>query len=122
MNFISNAAEAMEPHGQGVLGIETEHSLSRNSNIVRFKDSGTGIPREDAIKIFEPFFTTKKGKGIGLGLSVAYGIIQEHGGIIDVISNKNRGTTIEIVFPLKNNSINPDFKEEKYGRNKDTHS
>ncbi len=122
MNFISNAAEAMESHGRGVLRIETEHNLSGNHNIVRFKDSGTGIPREDATKIFEPFFTTKKGKGIGLGLSVAYGILQEHGGIIDVISDKGKGTTIEIIFPLKNDSINPDFKEEKYGHNKDTHS
>ncbi|MFC1838073.1 nitrogen regulation protein NR(II) [Thermodesulfobacteriota bacterium] len=111
MNFISNAAEAMEPHGQGVLRVETEHHLNGNHNIVRFKDSGTGIPREDATKIFEPFFTKKKGKGIGLGLSVAYGIIKEHGGVIDVTSDTGKGTTIEIVFPLRNDSVNPDFKE-----------
>lgn len=122
MNFISNAAEAMEPHGEGVLRIETERHLKGNHIIVRFKDSGTGIPKEDATKIFEPFFTTKKGKGIGLGLSVAYGIIQEHGGIIDVASDTGKGTTIQIIFPLRNDSVNPDFKEENNEHNKDTHS
>jgi len=122
MNFVSNAAEAMESYGNGILRIETEHRLSDNHIIVRFKDSGTGILREDTTKIFEPFFTTKKGKGIGLGLSVAYGIIQEHGGIIDVISDTGKGTTIEIVFPLTNDSINTDFKEDQYEHNKNTHS
>jgi two-component system NtrC family sensor kinase len=112
----------MEPHGEGVLRIETERHLKGNHIIVRFKDSGTGIPREDATKIFEPFFTTKKGKGIGLGLSVAYGIIQEHGGIIDVASDTGKGTTIQIIFPLRNDSVNPDFKEENNEHNKDTHS
>ena len=111
MNFVSNAAEAMESAEKRVLSIETRHELKDNSIMIRFRDSGTGIPEEDTNRIFEPFFTTKKGKGIGLGLSVAYGIVQEHGGKIEVTSDSGKGTDIEIVFPL-NNSINPDIKED----------
>jgi signal transduction histidine kinase len=69
---------------------------------VDFKDSGIGIPEENISKLFEPFFTTKKkGKGVGLGLSVAYGIIQEHGGSIYVKSTVGKGTTFRLRFPLK---------------------
>ncbi len=112
MNFVSNAAEAMEAVEKRVLSIETMHELSNNSILIKFRDSGTGIPDENTKRIFEPFFTTKKGKGIGLGLSVAYGIVQEHGGSIEVTSDTGKGTEIKIVFPLNNNSINPDIKED----------
>ena len=116
MNFVSNAAEAMEAAEERVLRIETGHDLSSNSIILKFMDSGSGIPEENTKRIFEPFFTTKKGKGIGLGLSVAYGIVQEHGGRIEVTSGTDNGTEIEIVFPLDSvnpeNSVNPDIKED----------
>ncbi len=111
MNFVSNAAEAMEAVEERILTIETRHELGDNSILINFRDSGSGIPEEDTKRIFEPFFTTKKGKGIGLGLSVAYGIVQEHGGRIEVTSSAGKGTEIEIVFPL-DNSINPDIKED----------
>jgi signal transduction histidine kinase len=72
---------------------------------ISFADSGVGIPRENLSKLFEPFFSTKKkGKGVGLGLSVAYGIIQEHGGSIQVQSGEGRGTVFTIELPLK---VNP---------------
>ena len=101
MNFISNAAEVMETNGGGILSIATEHSLQEAKIFVSFRDTGTGIATEDLSKLFEPFFTTKKkGKGVGLGLSVAYGIIQEHGGSIDVKSKVGKGTTFRIEFPL----------------------
>jgi two-component system NtrC family sensor kinase len=101
MNFISNAAEVMETNGGGVLRIATEHSLQEGKVFVSFKDTGTGIASENLSRVFEPFFTTKKkGKGVGLGLSVAYGIIQEHGGSIDVKSEVGKGTTFRIEFPL----------------------
>ena len=101
MNFISNAAEVMETNGGGVLKIATEHSLKEGKIFVSFKDTGTGIASENLSKVFEPFFTTKKkGKGVGLGLSVAYGIIQEHGGSIDVKSKLGKGTIFRIEFPL----------------------
>jgi len=100
MNLISNAAEAMEAAG-GVLNIATVHSLKHNSVVVCIQDSGVGISRENQKKLFEPFFTTKKkGKGVGLGLSVVYGIIEEYGGSIAVASEVGKGTTFKVEVPL----------------------
>lgn len=101
MNFISNAAEAMESGQGGLLTIETGLVLRNNTICITFTDTGVGIPRENIQKLFEPFFTTKKGKGVGLGLSVAYGIVQDHGGSIEVRSQMGRGTTFRIELPLK---------------------
>jgi signal transduction histidine kinase len=102
MNLVSNAAEAMEAKGGGQLKIETKYSLGEDKLQIDFKDTGIGIPEKDISQLFEPFFTTKKrGKGVGLGLSVAYGIIQEHGGSIYVISKEGQGTTFQVKFPLK---------------------
>ena len=102
MNLVSNATEAMEGSGGGVLTIESRHILSEDSLQVNFQDTGPGIPEENISKLFEPFFTTKKkGKGVGLGLSVAYGIIQEHGGSIYVISKVGEGATFQVKLPLK---------------------
>jgi PAS domain S-box-containing protein len=101
MNLVSNAAEAMEPDG-GRLTIETRHLLREDKLKISFSDTGAGIPEEDIPKLFEPFFTTKKkGKGVGLGLSVAYGIIQEHEGSIYVKSEVGKGTTFQVKLPLK---------------------
>jgi PAS domain S-box-containing protein len=105
MNLISNAAEGMATKGGGVLNIETKHSVKDGQIVVRVKDTGPGIPQEDIPKLFEPFFTTKKkGKGVGLGLSVAYGIIKEHGGSFYVNSKEGKGTTFKVNLPLKNSS------------------
>lgn len=102
MNIVSNAVEAMESAGKGELSITTRHYLEKDNITVSFKDTGVGIPDENLSRLFEPFFTTKKkGKGVGLGLSVAYGIIQEHGGSINVQSEKGNGTTFIIEIPLK---------------------
>jgi PAS domain S-box-containing protein len=101
MNLVSNASEAMGTDG-GVLTIETRHLLSEDKLQVDFQDTGCGIPKENFAKLFEPFFTTKKkGKGVGLGLSVAYGIIQEHAGSIYVKSEMGQGTTFQVKLPLK---------------------
>jgi signal transduction histidine kinase len=102
MNLVSNAAEAMESKGGGRLLIETQHSLREDKLLVDFKDTGVGVPEKDLSKLFEPFYTTKKkGKGVGLGLSVAYGIIQEHGGSIYVESHAGEGTHFNVKLPLK---------------------
>jgi signal transduction histidine kinase len=101
MNLVSNAAEAMETGG-GKLTIETRHLLREDKIKISVTDTGPGIPEEDIPKLFEPFFTTKKkGKGVGLGLSVAYGIIQEHEGSIYVKSEVGKGTTFQVKLPLK---------------------
>ena len=85
MNLISNAAEAIEGAGGGDLTVSAHHRLAENAVRLTFSDTGVGIPEENVQRLFEPFFTTKKkGKGVGLGLSVAYGIVQEHGGNIEV--------------------------------------
>ncbi|MDZ7698790.1 MAG: ATP-binding protein [Deltaproteobacteria bacterium] len=100
MNLISNAAEAMESSG-GELRIETRASKEKNEINVRVSDTGVGISKDHLSKLFEPFFTTKKkGKGVGLGLSVVYGIIKEHGGSIHVESEVEKGTTFTVTFPV----------------------
>jgi len=101
MNLVSNAAEAMDSNDGGILTIETRHLLEDSKVMVSFADTGTGIPEENIPRLFEPFFTTKKkGKGVGLGLSVAYGIIQEHGGAIQVESALGKGTTFRVLLPV----------------------
>jgi signal transduction histidine kinase len=80
--------------------------MRNNQWSVTFRDTGIGIPQENLPKIFEPFFTTKKdGKGVGLGLSVAYGIIQEHGGSIYVQSKPGKGTTLKVSLPLMDRPV-----------------
>jgi two-component system, NtrC family, sensor kinase len=116
MNFISNAAEAMEGDKHGLLKIKTHHSLKNNRIIVSIEDTGVGIPQKNKDKLFEPFFTTKKeGKGVGLGLSVAYGIVQEHGGTIDVASKEGEGTTFNLIFPLELAADSSDHQGDIHG-------
>jgi two-component system NtrC family sensor kinase len=114
MNLISNAVEAMESKEGGILTIETSQSPKHGNINISFIDSGTGIARENINKIFEPFFTTKRKKGVGLGLSVAYGIIQEHGGSINVRSTLGEGTTFRVELPLKNMPVYPDSNGGTY--------
>ncbi|MCU0564179.1 MAG: ATP-binding protein [Desulfobacterales bacterium] len=100
MNLISNAAQAMEAKAGGVLRIATGVSTGGAAVVVKVTDSGIGIAKEDMSKLFEPFFTTRKLKGVGLGLSVAYGIVQDHGGSIYVRSAVGEGATFRVKLPL----------------------
>lgn len=110
MNLVSNAAEVMEANGGGLLKIETRYLLKDAKILISFEDTGAGIPEENLSKVFEPFFTTKKkGKGVGLGLSVAYGIVQDHGGSIRVGSKLGKGTTFFVELPVKQPS-DPDHQ------------
>lgn len=98
LNMMINAAEAME--GQGTLTIETDYNQMEGLFCIRFKDTGPGIRKEYVDRIFEPFFTTKKrGKGTGLGLSIVHGVIQKHGGSIQIASKPADGTTFTIQLP-----------------------
>ncbi len=97
LNLIKNAKEAM-PKG-GTLIVRTNRE---DSNVlIHIQDTGVGIPEEIRGRIFEAFFTTKqKVKGVGLGLSVCYGIIKDHGGEIRVESEVDKGTTFTIHLPI----------------------
>ena len=97
LNLFKNAKEAM-PRG-GTLTVRTE---KQNENLlIHIQDTGTGIPDELKHKIFEAFFTTKqKVKGVGLGLSVCYGIVKDHGGDIRVESEEGKGSTFTISLPI----------------------
>ncbi len=99
MNIILNAAQAME--GRGRLRIRT--SLAPGGERVRLevKDSGPGIPEDVLPRIFEPFFTTKEeGQGTGLGLSLVYGIVENHGGRISVNNAPGGGARFVIELPV----------------------
>jgi len=90
--IMMNSIEAM-PEG-GTLTIKTKDNPRKKTSVVEIQDSGIGIPSEDIPRIFEPFFTTKKeGKGVGLGLSVVYGILEAHNAEIDVKSKVGQGST-----------------------------
>jgi signal transduction histidine kinase len=78
--------------------------------VLRFADTGVGIPQEIIDKIFEPFFTTKPpGQGTGLGLSIVFGIIHRHGGEIKAESAPGCGTTFTITLPQKSPESEPDL-------------
>ena len=95
-NLILNARDAM-PHG-GWLTLATQ--ADDDTVVVEVKDTGTGIKREHIKRIYDPFFTTKGiGRGTGLGLSVSYGILHEHGGGIFVDSVPGKGTTFQVALP-----------------------
>ncbi len=70
--------------------------------VLRVKDRGTGIDPDDLKRIFEPFFTKKVmgWSGTGLGMAVVWGTVQDHSGYIDVISEKDTGTTFDLYFPI----------------------
>ena len=94
-----NAVEAM-PEG-GLLRLIVSNASGAEVTI-KIIDTGMGIRNEDLPHIFEPFFTTKKeGKGTGLGLAVVYGIIERHGGKIEVNSSSDQGTTFTITLPVR---------------------
>jgi PAS domain S-box-containing protein len=97
INMLLNAGQSMP--GGGSIRIET-YTENEEFNCVKITDTGTGITEENLGKIFDPFFTTKNDKGAGLGLSISYGIIERHGGKIEVQSNVREGTTFTIKLPL----------------------
>ena len=111
MNLTTNARDAM-PKG-GRLIIETEaidlddafirsHGYGKRGRfaLLTVSDTGIGLKQDEIEKIFDPFYTTKEtGKGTGLGLAMAYGIVQQHGGYINVYSELDQGTTFRIYLP-----------------------
>ncbi|MFH1349438.1 MAG: ATP-binding protein [Pseudomonadota bacterium] len=104
-NLITNARDAIDQKVERGLK-EGDHVISvcsfqeDNRIVLMVSDTGVGIPKSQVGKVFEPFFTTKKvGKGLGLGLSIVYGIVKEYGGDIEVQSEEGKGTLFKISFP-----------------------
>ena len=100
MNLITNAEHAMTvAHGRGKLTVKTQKAGKTIQAI--FTDDGPGIPEANMGRIFDPFFTTKEvGKGMGLGLSICYGVVQEHGGHIYAKRMPDKGTTFVVELPV----------------------
>lgn len=103
LNLVSNAKDAIDPKGSGVISIESRLSEQPDFVEILVSDSGTGMDTGTISDIFNPFFTTKDvGKGTGLGLSISLGIIEDHGGQIEVHSVKDKGTVFRISLPVLN--------------------
>ncbi len=99
MNILFNAAQAVDGTGRIEVTCSGVYGMGRQVE-VNIADNGHGIAREDISKIFEPFYTTKKeGKGTGIGLSLVYWIVQDHGGRIEVESELQKGTTFTVYLP-----------------------
>ena len=106
VNIIQNAYDAMSVEGGGVLRVQVNTARRRSPDRhtvdgveVRIADSGPGIPPDLREQIFNPFVTTKK-SGVGLGLSIAQGIAEQHGGKITVDSTPGRGSRFTVTLPL----------------------
>ncbi|MBW2019949.1 MAG: PAS domain S-box protein [Deltaproteobacteria bacterium] len=116
LNLYVNAADAM--HGGGDLILKTMNTTHKdmkgrlydpkpgNYVVLTVTDTGIGMDRETMDRIFDPFFTTKEmGRGTGLGLASAYGIIKGHGGYVDVGSKKGHGTTFSVYLPASEEKV-----------------
>ena len=124
LNMYINAWQAIPPNG-GELYLETKtetmdeascktHQIKAGRYVkVSITDTGTGMSEAIRLQIFDPFFTTKeKGRGTGLGLASAYGIIKNHGGVITVYSEVGQGTTFNIYLPVSDEEAHRDVPIE----------
>jgi signal transduction histidine kinase len=101
LNLVHNALQAMPDGGELTIITETASRNKRDWVVVSVIDTGIGIPQAEQARIFEPFYTTKGNKGgTGLGLSVTYGIVTDHGGQIDVESQLGMGAKFTVWLPL----------------------
>jgi len=126
LNLFFNAWQAMS--GGGELFVETENLVLSTDDVKSLKirpgryvkisvsDTGIGMDADIRERIFDPFFTTRKvGKGTGLGLASSYGIIRNHGGIIDVKSEKGKGSTFDIYLPAVESKVRDQRSEVSEG-------
>jgi two-component system NtrC family sensor kinase len=121
LNMVANARDAMP--GGGTLSVGTGDDTDKV--YIEISDTGTGIREEHLDKIFDSFFTTKgEVKGVGLGLSVCYGFIQDHGGDIEVKSQVGEGTTFIISLPVHTakDADDPKKEDSKQGEHPTPHN
>jgi signal transduction histidine kinase len=98
LNILINASQSIDK-SRGVIKVSSRRE--ENEIIIRVKDNGKGMDEKTIGLIFDPFFTTKRNQGgTGLGLSIAYGIVKEHQGRIEVVSEVGTGTSFYIHLPL----------------------
>ena len=102
VNLLLNAADAIGAEGGNIRA--STRSGPASSIEFLLQDSGHGIPAEDLPRIFEPFFTTKGNHGTGLGLAVSWGIVEAHGGTLEVQSEVGTGTCFTLRLPTVNES------------------
>jgi two-component system cell cycle sensor histidine kinase/response regulator CckA len=109
LNLVINAEQAMiAANGRGTLIVRTWHDIDRDAVVLEVTDDGPGVPEDVQPRIFDPFFTTKEvGKGTGLGLTVAYAIVQEHGGRITINSDAERGASFAVELPVGAGTLKP---------------
>ena len=102
LNLVINAEQAMlTSNGRGTLMVRTWQDPEHGSIVLEVNDDGPGVPEDVRTKIFDPFFTTKEvGKGTGLGLTVAYAIVEEHGGRMWLVSELGAGASFYVELPV----------------------
>jgi len=100
-NLVLNALQAMPSGGRSLVELRRGRERGVDVAVLSVSDEGTGIRPEDVPRVFDPFFTTKDvGEGTGLGLSVTYGIVADHGGRVNVETEWGRGSRFSVVLPL----------------------
>ena len=110
MNLLYNACQSVNKSGQVVIETRKEG----DQVVVSIRDSGCGIEREHLDKIFDPGFTSKGvGAGVGLGLAVAYSVIKEHNGSIEVVSERGQGSTFTVRLPVSPPSQDSPMKSDE---------
>jgi PAS domain S-box-containing protein len=109
-NLIFNAIEAL--HASGSVTIRLHPHVSKKAAVIELTDTGVGMTEAVRRRCFDPFFTTKGGRGVGLGLSVAHGIVQRHKGSIEIQSRPDKGTKVIIQLPIAESQIPAPISKE----------
>jgi PAS domain S-box-containing protein len=114
VNILTNAIQALDDKPNHKIEVTTQ--VDGGNVVVRVKDSGRGIPREQLGRVFEPFFTTKGvGQGLGLGLSISHALITAFGGVISIESTVGVGTSVSVALPIAEGSVEMEKAVERGG-------